>query len=241
MQTKQALFFTFVSLVGGFFGSAFFSKSHVTANAQAGTPYGQLGGQDPKVIQDNQIFVPEQGLRFVNASGRVIAYMGLTGGNSLFVLLDSNGSPAVSMIAGPGGKIAMSALAPGATIEVSSPSNDSVAGITVAIAKSGFYATASGATAQLSMESIGSTLSLPGPNRAPGIDLTGSNSGGTMTLFGDSKRPGVTIEGDGPGGLINVRDSKGLTTASINGGGKFLSIAEGKTVWQGPPVATKQN
>lgn len=240
MQLKQTALFATLSLIGGLIGGAIFSSGRIVANAQLGA---QLSGTTQesgiqggvKITSHNMIYVPVNGLKFVDPDMKVVAWLGVQGGATVFSLVGEDGSPSIVLTAGNGGKIDIRALPTGTGILATTPETGTTVGLYSDRNKAEMFTNAGGSGALVSSDNGRSLMSIRGPSQTPGFELSGDKAGGTMTLFGDSRLPVVTIGGSSVGGQINVRDTRGTTKASVNGEGKFTSIVDGKAVWQGPP------
>ncbi len=236
MDTKQAVFVTALSMAGGFLGAAVFSSSGLSAKAQVGGSVHEVPyqGGDTRNELVSTLFIPDSGLKFMTKDIMTVGWLGPVGDNMVFTLCDTSGNPSITMTAGPGGKVEINALPGGAGIAVSSPESGSQAGIFSDRSRAEFFSTAGGSTAQLSSGGGGSSLSIFGPAQTPAFKLSGDSSGGSLTMFGDGRMPAVTIDSSAAGGQIEVRDAQGMTKASISGEGRFVTIKDGKVVWQGP-------
>lgn len=201
---------------------------------------GHFGAPTPakaqvQVRSENQIVVPDDGLRFVTMQGRTIAVMGIQAGNAALVLLDNAGRPSVTLVAGPGGSVTLRARPEGGDIEVASLDGSKYARLTASSSGAAFEAVSGTSTLSLLNMGTRSTLTMPGSNSATALMLATTASGGAVTVYGPTGKSAVTVEGNATGGLLGVRDASGTVAASVSGAGTFASVRAGQTVWQAPP------
>jgi hypothetical protein len=211
-----------LSLVGGAIGASLTRPLPAKAQVQ--------------VRSENQIVVPDDGLRFVNMQGRTVAVMGLQNGNSTFILLDNNGRPSVTFSASSGGTVVVRARTDGGEVEVGSLDGTKLARLTASGSGSSLEAVTNRSTVSILNTGGGSNVMLPGPNGTTALALTTTASGGTLTVYGPGNKPAITVEGNATGGIFSVRDQAGATTASVTGAGTFAALRSGRTVWQAPPA-----
>jgi hypothetical protein len=222
MNLRHTLLFSLLAVAGGVLGSWLFRP--IPAQAQQ------------NVRNENQIFVPTEGLRFVTDQQRTVAVMGHQGGNAILVLYDANGRPSVGLTAGTGGSVTVRAQADGGSVEVSSLDGTSTARLAANASSANLEATFRTSVFSVSNNGANTNVNIPGPNNMTAVQLLTGQNGGQMTLYGPASRSAMTAEGTPTGGMLTLRDGTGKTTATVSNAGTFASLKEGRVVWQAPPV-----
>lgn len=220
MTIKQTVMFAALALIGGVLGG--YLGRPVAVEAQV-----------PPVRFINDIAVPNDGLKFTNEQGKTVAFLGFQGGNTFFSLVDMNGRPSVSLVAGAGGTVTLRGLPDGGEILVGSVDGSKSAR---------FSATGSGTTIEavtnktslvLQNRGNGASLLMPGTTGNT-VQLVSGANGGSLSLFTPALKSALVLEGGATGGNLSVRDASGTQTASISGSGVFAAHRNGKAVWQAP-------
>lgn len=220
MTLKHTLLFAALALFGGFVGGLIGRPDAAQA-------------QVPPVKFVNDISVPNDGLKFTNEQGRTVAFMGFQGGNTFFSLVDMNGRPSVSLVAGAGGTVTLRGLPDGGEIMVGSVDGSKSAR---------FSATGSGTTIEavtnktslvLQNRGNGASLLMPGTTGNT-VQLVSGASGGSLSLFTPALKSAMVLESGATGGNVSVRDANGVQTASVSGAGVFAAHRNGRAVWQAP-------
>jgi hypothetical protein len=223
MTWRHTLLFSVLALVGGFVGG------------QVGRPtIAQAQVQQQR--NENQILVPNDGLRFVTEEGRTVAAMGYQAGNGFFALLDANGRPALTMTAAPGGTVNLRSVADGAIVEVGTPDGRNHMRMSANASGDMLEGVSGSATLLLANRGGTSQFSMPGPNGRSLIDLATTANGGQLDLRSSSGSSALTASVTTGGGLLTVRDAAGNGNALVSGAGQFSSLKQGKTVWSAPPT-----
>jgi hypothetical protein len=225
MTLRHTLLFSLIALIGGLLGGLV--SRPVAAQAQTQGV--------PPVRFVNDIQVPNEGLRFVDQSNRLVAFMGIQGGNCVFALLDSQGKPSISFAAGVGGVMNFSSLADGAQMEMMSASGSTKARLSATSSGAMFEAEALRSVLAISNTGSSSHFAMPGAAGRRGIDLVAGPSS-SLTLNNGAGAPSLNLEGVVGGGMLTVRDGTGKVTATVGSSGVFASHLDGKTLWRAPAV-----
>lgn len=223
MTFRHTILFSTLALVGGFVGG------------QMGRPT-VAHAQIPPPRSENQILVPNDGLRFVTEDLRTVAILGYQGGNGFFALLDSGGRPALTLGAGPGGLVSLRAMPDGGMLEVATHDGRNRTRIAANGSGNTFETLSGNATMILANRAGAMQFSLPGPSGRAAIDFLTTATGGQMDVRGANGSSAFTVSATTGGGLVTVRDAAGTGNATVSGAGVFSSIKQGKTVWSAPPT-----
>jgi hypothetical protein len=224
MKTVQFLSLCVLALAGGVIGGHWGAPTPAKAQTQ--------------IRSENQIVVPDEGLRFVTMRGRTVAVMGLQDGNSVLALLDNAGRPSVTLIASPGGSVTLRSKPDGGEVEVSTADGSKLARLVASASGATIEAVTNKSTLSLLNTGAGTTSLFPGANGATALMLATGASGGSVTVYGPGSKSALTVEGNASGGLLTVRDANATTTATVTGAGTFAALRAGRTVWQAPPAGT---
>lgn len=225
MTIRHTALFSILALAGGFLGGLASNARTIPAQAK----------QVPQVRTENQIHVPNNGLRFVTETGRTVAVLGVERNNGVLALLDSNGVPSILLAAGPGGNVNIRSVAGGAILELASADGRSQARMSAQSSESIIQTNVGGSLLTLRSRLAGSTLMLPGAQNSRGIELTTGNQGSMISVFGTAGRAALTARSGPTGGLLTLHDAQGDMAATVSGVGTFVSVSGGRTVWQAPP------
>jgi hypothetical protein len=223
MALRHALLFSFLALIGGFLGGLVSRPAVVSAQTQG----------VPPVRFVNDIQVPNEGLRFVDPNNRLVAFMGIQGGNCVFALLNSQERPSISFVAGVGGVVSFSSLADGAQLEMASASGSTKARLSATSIGATLEAEALRSVLAISNTGSSSHIAMPGGAGRRGIDLVAGPSS-SLTLNNGGGTPSLNFEGAVGGGSLTVRDGTGKVTATVGSSGVFTSLKDGKQVWRAP-------
>ncbi len=221
MTFRHALLFSFLALIGGFLGGLV--GRPVVAQAQV-----------TQVRVNNDITIPNEGLRFIDQNMKVVAFMGIQAGNCFFTLLDSQGKPSISFSSGVGGSVNFSSLADGAQMEIASANGANRTRLSATSLGATFEAEASKRVFMINNTGASSQISMPGAVGKRGIDMIVGPSGSSLMMNNGLGVPSVSFEGTAGGGLFTGRDGTGKTTTTIGGTGVFSSYVDGKVVWRAP-------
>ncbi|MCH7945968.1 MAG: hypothetical protein IIC73_08165 [Armatimonadetes bacterium] len=225
MTIRHTALFSALALAGGFLGGLASGVRTIPAEAK----------QIPQIRSDNLILVPNNGLRFVTEEGRTIAVLGVQGNNGALALLDSNGMPSVMLAAGPGGTVNIRSVQGGGLLEITSADGRSKARMSAQSAEAIIETNVQGSLLVLRSRAAGSKLMLPGARNARGIELATGTQGSSISIFGTTGRAALTAKTGPTGGLLTLHDAQGETSATVSGVGTFVSVKDGRTVWQAPP------
>ena len=225
MTIRHTALFSALALAGGFLGGLASGVRTVPAQAK----------QVPQLRTENQILVPNNGLRFVTQDSKTIAVLGVQGNNGALALLDSNGVPSVMLAAGPGGTVNIRTVQGGGLLEIASADGRSKARMSAQSAEAIIETNVGGSLLTLRSRAAGSKLMLPGARNARGIELATGTQGSSIGLFGTSGRAAMTVQSGPTGGLLSLHDAQGATSATVSGVGTFVSVKDGRPVWQAPP------
>ena len=225
MTIRHTALFSALALAGGFLGGLASGVRTIPAEAK----------QVPQIRRENQIFVPNNGLRFITEDNRTVAILGVQGNNGALALLDSDGVPSVMLAAGTGGTVNIRSVQGGSLLELASADGRSKARMSAQSAEAIIETNVQGSLLVLRSRAAGSRLMLPGGQNSRGIELATGAQGASISLFGSSGRAALTAQSIASGGLLSLHDARGETSATVSGVGTFVSVKDGRPVWQAPP------
>ena len=223
MTLKHTVLFCLLAIAGGFLGGVFANRQPLPAQAQV-----------PPVRSENQILVPNNGLKFVTEDNRTIAMLGNQRNNGMFVLMSANGQPAVVFTAGTGGSVNISVNSTGSQLQLSSANGTTVTSLSAFRGEAVILASVQGSVASFRARMNGASLSLPGRNNSRAFELSSGQEGGVLSLFGANQKAGMIFQVGSTGGVLNVNDAQGRPATTMSGAGKFTAMLQGKQVWQAP-------
>ena len=225
MTIRHTALFSALALAGGFIGGLASGVRTIPAEAK----------QVPQVRTENQIHVPNNGLRFVTEDNRTIAVLGVQRNNGALALLDSNGEPSVMLAAGPGGTVSIRSVQGGGLLEINSADGRSKARMSAQSAEAIIETNVQGSLLVLRSRAAGSKLMLPGGQNSRGIELATGTQGSSIGIFGTTGRAALIAQSGTTGGLLSLHDAQGEKSATVSGVGTFVSIKDGRPAWQAPP------
>lgn len=220
MTIRHTVLFSALALIGGLIGGLV--SRPMVAQAQV-----------PPVRFINDIAVPNDGLKFTNEQGRTIAFLGFQGGNTFFSLVDMNGRPSVSLVAGVGGNVSLRGLPDGGEILVGSVDGTKSARFSANATGTTIEAVTNRTSLVLQNRGNGASILMPGTTGNT-VQLVSGANGGSLSLFTPALKSAVVLEGGATGGNLSLKDANGTQTASISGAGVFAAHRNGKAVWQAP-------
>ncbi len=226
MTLRHTLLFSLLALIGGFVGGLIGRPVQASAQQQL----------TPPVTFINSILVPDDGLKFMDKNSKVVAFMGIQGGNCMFALLNNQERPSITFAAGVGGGVNFNTVADGAQMEMISANGSTRTRFSATSFGAMFEAEASKNLLVISNTGSSSQITMPGAAGKRGIDLISGANSSSLTLNNGAGVSSLNLEGVVGGGMLTVRDGTGKVTATVGSSGVFASHLDGKTVWRAPAV-----
>lgn len=225
MSRVQFTLLCAVAFVGCFMGGFLGQSGPLGAFAQS-VPQVVPGGQ-VQIRSENTLFVPDAGLRMVNAKNRVLGVISERDGNGGLVLFDAAGRPSVSVMAGPAGFVEINAGAP--VLRVGGPTGQ------------GVVITANEASASLKLRNgvslvsadKGGQLSINSAKGAPALQLD-SHNGGTIVGQFEGKSVSFELKSDAEGGLLSLYKEGSEAGFQASGSGSAMVRRDKETLWKVP-------
>jgi hypothetical protein len=221
----------YIGLLAAVFGGAMLGgylaqKPTLTAEAQVNDP----------VVANEFVYVPNDGLQFVNENGALLASLFASGGGVTFSLMDANGEASVVLQSSVGQRFGFLGGPGGSELQIVNERNDSGltfntaggAGLVLASEGENYFAVgAEGNRTEMEIASQGES----------GISMVASRGEGAFELYSDGNRA-VEITGDNQSGNIQLRDSNDRPRVSLASDPPQVALLaeDAATVWLAPPA-----
>jgi hypothetical protein len=182
------------------------------------------------------VFVPNDGLRYVNENGAVVATLFPSGTGMTFALMDANGETSVALQSAVGQRFGFLGTPNGSELQVANQ-----------VAGSGFTLV-SGEEAGLTLVQDGeefftlsgsarrTELSLASDGEA-GLSFVADRGEGSLELLSGGSQT-VELRGDGDSGSLTLKDSSARPRVTVTSDPPQLSLLaeDASTVWLAPPT-----
>lgn len=165
----------------------------------------------------------------VTPTNRVIGVITDQGGNGGIVLINSNGKPSLTMSAGTGGFVDVSAATP--AIRVLGPNGQEGATLT---ANDGSASLKLKTGAALSSNNKGGLLLLGTQKGTPGLQLDTQAEGGRLTGFDEGKSMQYELKSKGGEGVLSLFKKDSEAGFQAGGAGSAEVRRDKETVWKVP-------
>lgn len=191
---------------------------------------GQINPGQVNIRSENTLFVPEGGLKIVNARNRVLGMFAESQGNGSLILNNSEGQPAVFIAASSQGIVIVGGTnAPSLTIL----GPKGTEGVNIAATEREASVVLRGGT-KFSSSDSGGRVTLFDPGKVAGIDLAAERSGGRLTLSDSSKKKLFELKCVEGAGSLALFNEEGETGFKAIGSGSAEIQKDKETLWKVP-------
>jgi hypothetical protein len=227
MSRTQFAAFLAVSFVGCFLGGLVARLGPEDAHAQLAPTNPR---QIPGIRNEDVLFVPNGGLRIVDYNNRVLGLLGEQGGGASLILMDSNGRPSVSILAGSGGQAVLSAQGP-ASLKLSPAGGKQTATLEAAASGPSLLL---GSLVSMGASGDGGKVHVNEPQGRPALRMEAATDGGRVVGQNRGGKTLYEIMGGSDGGQVTLRTSDGGAGFQAVAGSR-ISLTKGeKTLFKAP-------